>query len=505
VQIAVCPTGRLLAFIASFKAQFVACTDSLHAPRVAVGDILASSAAYQTSYEGLLKVVRDPNTPRPIATAVVVVPVALESSSPSRREPSSVVLVGFSDGCIRAYSKMGASLFTQFLHGEPVVKIRCMAPSGDLQNSPTKTNVGGVLVVFSSLVCVVEGWSLCEAVHHAVETRDKSSFEEEEDEGEAPTISFRKWRLGDQRRTADAALLAPSMPSLYDYLCEAGNVGGYDTTVKGSPAPQSQLIVVGESPMISLYKISKDSGTVNVSEVVSAVASKMTRSVLGKLSRAGGWLGWGGTPPSKAKPPEKKLILNLPMSTNVPDDRRAVSSISVSPLGDLSVCVDGFGRVLLLENHSMTIRRMWKGYRDAQTGWLLVQDSTSDPPSSGRQHKRKKGQSSSSSSSSRGRERSSPGETGKRAQCLCLYLPRRGLLELWPVQNGSRVAVFQVGRGCRLLMAPHGVITASKSDEDSGSDGEGWSKGCGLRDTAVLLCPNGHLLSFLIPFPTLVR
>ena len=62
-------------------------------------------------------------------------------------------------------------------------------------------------MVFSSLVCVVEGWSLCEAVHHAVETRDKSSFEEEEDEGEVPTISFRKWRLGDQRRTADAALL----------------------------------------------------------------------------------------------------------------------------------------------------------------------------------------------------------------------------------------------------------------------------------------------------------
>ena len=48
-------------------------------------------------------------------------------------------------------------------------------------------------------------------------------------------------------------------------------------------------------------------------------------------------------------------------STNIPDERRAVVSISVSPLGDLSVCVDGFGRVLLLENHSMTLRRMWKG------------------------------------------------------------------------------------------------------------------------------------------------
>ena len=67
------------------------------------------------------------------------------------------------------------------------------------------------------------------------------------------------------------------------------------------------------------------------------------------------------------------------------------------------------------------------GYRDAQTGWLLVQDSTSEPSTGGRQHKRKKGR---SSSSSGGRERSLPGETGKRAQCLCLYLPRRGLLEV---------------------------------------------------------------------------
>ena len=68
--------------------------------------------------------------------------------------------------------------------------------------------VGGVLVVFSSLVCVVEGWSVCQAVAHAVETRERSSFEEEEaDDGEAPTISYRKWRLGDQKKTADAALL----------------------------------------------------------------------------------------------------------------------------------------------------------------------------------------------------------------------------------------------------------------------------------------------------------
>ena len=64
-----------------------------------------------------------------------------------------------------------------------------------------------MLVVFTSLVCVVEGWSLCEAVACAVEMRDMVMEEEEEDEREAPVISYRKWRLGDQRTTADAALL----------------------------------------------------------------------------------------------------------------------------------------------------------------------------------------------------------------------------------------------------------------------------------------------------------
>ena len=63
-----------------------------------------------------------------------------------------------------------------------------------------------VLVVFPSLVCVVEGWSVCEAVGHAVGARDRWEAEEEEVE-EVPVISYRKWRLGDQRGTTDAALL----------------------------------------------------------------------------------------------------------------------------------------------------------------------------------------------------------------------------------------------------------------------------------------------------------
>ena len=46
-------------------------------------------------------------------------------------------------------------------------------------------------------------------------------------------------------------------PSAFDHLCEASGVGGFDTTLRSSPISEAQLITVGESPMIALYKITK--------------------------------------------------------------------------------------------------------------------------------------------------------------------------------------------------------------------------------------------------------
>ena len=54
----------------------------------------------------------------------------------------------------------------------------------------------------------------------------------------------------------------------------------------------------------------------------------------------------------------------------------------------------------------------------------------------------------------------------------------------------------------RLLSAPHGILTASKPGDVSAAM---TGRVCGLQHTTLLLCPNGQLLSFIIPFPTLVR
>lgn len=66
---------------------------------------------------------------------------------------------------------------------------------------------------------------------------------------------------------------------------------------------------------------------------------------------------------------------------------------------------------------------MAAGYRDAQLGWLQVQEERGDHESS-----------------------SLP---KRNALFLVIYAPRRGILEVWAMTQGPRVGAFNVGKHCR--------------------------------------------------------
>jgi hypothetical protein len=82
-----------------------------------------------------------------------------------------------------------------------------------------------------------------------------------------------------------------------------------------------------------------------------------------------GWLGWGTQQqqqsqktPTKNRPDEKlNFSSDLTMDSSIPDSRRSIVSIVVSPLSNLAALVDSFGRVILLDCEMFTVRRMWKG------------------------------------------------------------------------------------------------------------------------------------------------
>ena len=91
---------------------------------------------------------------------------------------------------------------------------------------------------------------------------------------------------------------------------------------------------------------------------------------------------------------------------------------------------DALGRVCLLDltYSPPIIIRMWKGYRDAQLAFFQSNNNTNKSNKNSKQKERK-----------------------IYSQYLTIYAPRRGLLEIWKVKNGSRQAVFNVGEECILI------------------------------------------------------
>ncbi|XP_019855954.1 PREDICTED: rab3 GTPase-activating protein non-catalytic subunit-like isoform X1 [Amphimedon queenslandica] len=447
-----CPTGRLFAFLTQAQAQFIATEGHPNMSTV-------SSTLYANSFIGKLDVITDPILPAPLATAVCVLPIALIKGGVPQL--SSIVMIGFDDGSIAAYSKSGRMIFMQQLSPDnSVIKIRTMSTA-------QKQSTSSIIVLFNGgIVCIIDGISLSELIEEKVSDKSDAA-------GAQTHLIYKKYSLEQQTGRLDAALIGHSLPSYFDHLREASVVDGYESIIKQGPLNEAKLIVVGEQPMISLYRLNKDAGSINVSEVVHEVASRMTNAVLDKLSFASGWLGWGGanrktTPTSPPQQQEEKQqrSLNIRMSTNIPDLRRVVCSISVSPLADLAALVDEFGRILLLDINNLIIRRMWKGYRGAQCGWLLVSD---------------------------------PVNTERQTQCLCVYLPRRGIIEFWPVQCGLRAGVCSIGRNCTIFYTNRAIF--GRGDVIKGLNIPSPSFG----DMLMALTPEGHLVTFTVPFSSLVK
>lgn len=70
--------------------------------------------------------------------------------------------------------------------------------------------------------------------------------------------------------------------------------------------------------------------------------------------------------------------------------------------------------------------------------------------------------------------------------------------QFWPVENGERVAVFSMEKNCRLLHSYRSIF----GKEEIIKKAQSFTP---FADKALLLCPDGKLLTFEIPFPSLIK
>ena len=82
---------------------------------------------------------------------------------------------------------------------------------------------------------------------------------------------------------------------------------------------------------------------------------------------------------------------------------------------------DDYGRVLLLDSMEFVVVRMWKGYRNAQCGWIEVVEEDAPEGDS-----RERGSGEDGKEAVRGEGR----RCAQTALCLCIFAPRRGILEV---------------------------------------------------------------------------
>lgn len=88
---------------------------------------------------------------------------------------------------------------------------------------------------------------------------------------------------------------------------------------------------------------------------------------------------------------------------------------------------------VLISVHERTFVFSYKGYRDAEVGWIQTVEDL---------HERETEKMDFSPfGNAQGPSRV--------AQFLVIYAPRRGILEVWSTQQGPRVGAFNVGKYCR--------------------------------------------------------
>ncbi|KAE8600460.1 hypothetical protein XENTR_v10013259 [Xenopus tropicalis] len=373
-------------------------------------------------------------------SSALCIPLASQKRSSTGRPDWTCIVFGFTSGYVRFYTESGVLLLSQLLNQEAVLQLKCR--TYEVPRHPGVTEQHEEMsLLYPSAVVTIDGFSLFQSLR-ACRNQVARAAASGSENVQPPPLAYKKWGLQDVDRIVDHASVGVMALSPFDQMKTASILGGFNAAIKSSPPTMSQYITVGSNPFTGFFFALEGSTQPLLSHVALAVASKLTSAL---FSAASGWLGWKSKheeEPQQKQKPKVEPANPLAVRFGLPDSRRHGERVSLSPCNTLAAVTDDFGRVILLDVGRGIAIRMWKGYRDAQVGWMQIVEDL---------HERE---------SERGHH--SPFQNVKGpsrvAQFLVIYAPRRGILEVWSTQQGPRVGAFNVGKHCRLLYPGYKIM-----------------------------------------------
>jgi hypothetical protein len=383
------------------------------------------------------------------------------------KEPHTTVVVGYSNGQIRIFSQMGEPLVTETLHDTAVTRIR---------SQPADNNGEDLAVLYGGgAVVVIDGFTLGQLLRACLSRIQQGGDLVDFDAGTA--LHMKKWGIEEQEDCHDIVCLGQAVPSAYDRLMQK----------QSDDWAVSTYITSGFRPMLTGYTTRgcESRPFFSATALAGAVASKLGSAMLSVVTSF-----WGSSK-SKARTPTPEEprgvdgeVLSeaarrpadpLALSYSLEDPRRRLRALYPCPRRKLIAMTDDFGRVLLFDHSTSTIARVWKGYRDAQCGWVSAVETTDSVDEIPETLNGRPARSASAETAAIPRE----------CVFLVILAPKRLLLEIWNAALGTRVAAFNVAENSTLVsLRDYRLIHT----------------GGGMPGECYLMGPNGHLKDVTVPF-----
>lgn len=358
-------------------------------------------------------------------SALLCLPLISQKQSSTGGPDWTCIIVGFTSGNVAMYTENGLVLLSQLFEEEAVLSLTCRTLYSGCNGLLAPDLTEELVILYPRSVTTIDGFSLFQTLRGCRNQVAKAAASGGENVS-VPPLGYKKWGLVDQSMVKDCAAPGMSPPFLYDHLVQTSLAKGFNHACASGVPATSLLLTVGRVPFVGFLTAQEGSAPPFVADVARLYASKLKDAL---VSAASGWL-FGRSrskevDPSKVKP-KIEPATPLPYRWSIPDTTRVGVSVILSPGRRLAAVTDDFGRVTLIDIHRGVAVRMWKGYRDANCGWLEVEGEW--------------------------------GGTKRRVAFLLIYAPRRGLLEVWTPQQGPRVAAFNVPKQSRLLYTPHTLL-----------------------------------------------
>ncbi|CAH0555656.1 unnamed protein product [Brassicogethes aeneus] len=387
--------------------------------------------------------------------AVICLPIVGQSQSSHVGPDWTCIMIGYDSGFVRFYTENHELLFEEQLHCENITSIKCQSQHSPRPDISSELHPEEIYVQYQSNLCVISGPVLFQNLRNCRSQLARLQAKGDPMDMSQISLNPKKWGFQDQASINDSAVVGLNLASTFDHLLTASTCGGFDTKYRAMAPHNTLVVAAGSKPYVGYHYALEGGAQPVFSDVAKAVASKLK-------SALPGWITGNKAPAEKQMTTAMQPAEAMGCRFGLCDIRRTGLAVLLSPDRKLAAVADALGRVSLIDSFRGVTLRMFKGYRDSQMSFIQVPD-----------------------------ERKSKFKIGNRvALFLVVYSAKKGTLEIFSAQQGTKIATFTASKNSRLLYVNYGLmgfLTTSKSKYI-------------CQYTTIFVDNDGQIKEIMIPF-----